>query len=459
MEGSTIRRDGTQSNRENALARKAEAELKKLEAESEIQAAEDEVKRYDEQLEEIMSTRADLKAGRQAVRETHQVSERVLQMLNHVVRQLRNVGSLNEGVKKHLFQDEEKKGNVQLQMLRMMMESAKRKSGTETPRSMPSVVVTDDEGDGRRKRVKGTDKPAEPAGEPPKEKMRPAPKVAPDIIKEHQSKEAKKEKQQDRKRELENVNQKWLMKQERKDKESSSHSGRNCFHCGSDSHRAFECEEMLRQAREAGAEMLSQESKRKGGCLLFCICCYRAKAGFTITEDGRKRIAIGWGSHTVQRCRYNKDGYNPAEPDMSVVNQPKKQKVEEKVIDVEAEDKQKPKGQGTASASTSTGEKPNIFTTEDGKIPTAEDGRIRPNPRWGEEKPRDDRAKEERTRPEEKKMLKKSKDKDSKDSKGKVKKERKEPKDKKRKKEKKDQDRKPESPEKTFSEKDVADMG
>ena len=97
-------------------------------------------------------------------------------MLNHVVRQLRNVGTLNEGVKKHLFQDGEKKGNVQLQMLRMMMESAKRKSGTETPRSMPSVMVTDDEGDGRRKRVKGSDKPAEPEGEPPKEKVRPASK-------------------------------------------------------------------------------------------------------------------------------------------------------------------------------------------------------------------------------------------------------------------------------------------
>ena len=256
VETDTIRRDGTQSNREDALARKAEAELKKLEAESEIQAAENDVKRYDEQLEEIMNTRADLKAGRQAVRETHQVSERVLQMLNHVVKQLRNVGSLNEGVKQHLFQDEEKKGNVQLQMLRMMMQSAKRKSGTETPRSMPSVAVTDDEGDGRRKRVKGTDKPAEPAGEPPKEKVRPAPRVAPDIIKEHQSKEAQKEKQQDRKRELENVNEKWLVRQERREKDSSSHSGRNCFHCGSDSHRAFECEEMLKQAKEAGRDVV-----------------------------------------------------------------------------------------------------------------------------------------------------------------------------------------------------------
>ncbi|CAE7246343.1 GIP, partial [Symbiodinium sp. KB8] len=269
VETDTIRRDGTQSNREDALARKAEAELKKLEAESEIQAAENDVKRYDEQLEEIMNTRADLKAGRQAVRETHQVSERVLQMLNHVVKQLRNVGSLNEGVKQHLFQDEEKKGNVQLQMLRMMMQSAKRKSGTETPRSMPSVAVTDDEGDGRRKRVKGTDKPAEPAGEPPKEKVRPAPRVAPDIIKEHQSKEAQKEKQQDRKRELENVNEKWLVRQERREKE------------------------MLKQAKEAGRDVVPGETfSFKFLAYVGCLLTFVSSLGISAKDTGASNLGI-----------------------------------------------------------------------------------------------------------------------------------------------------------------------
>ncbi|CAE7835548.1 unnamed protein product [Symbiodinium necroappetens] len=370
VETNTIKRDGTQDARELALTRKAEAELKKLEAENDIKAAEKEINDYDEQLEEIGKAREKLKAGRQAVRETLQVSERVLQMLKHLVKQLRTVGSINEAVKKNLFQDEEKRGSAQLQILRMMMQ--KRKSGTETPRSMPSVAVTDDEGEGRRKRVRGTDEPNEPA-DPPRTpstqqpKVKPAAKVAPDIVKE---KEVQKERK-DRKRDLEGVHDKWLLKREWKE----SH----------------------------GANM-----------------------GFTITDDnGKKRIAVGWGNHTVQKCRLNKTGIDPSKPDMSLVN-PKKPKVGEKVIDIEAEEGNK-KEKSTTGASSSA--KPNIFTTSDGKV--------RPNPRWGEERPR----------VEEKKMPKKGKE-----SKDKEKKEKKGHKDKKHKKDKKNKDQGAESPEKGHEE-------
>ena len=269
VETNTIKRDGTQDARELALTRKAEAELKKLEAENDIKAAEKEINEYDEQLEEIGKAREKLKAGRQAVRETLQVSERVLQMLKHTVRQLRAVGSINEAVKKNLFQDEEKKGSAQLQILRIMTQ--KRKSGMETPRSMPSVAVTDDEGEGHRKRVRGTDKPNEPADPPrtprtqqPKVKLEA--KVAPDIL---QEKEVQKERK-DRKRDLEGVHDKWLLKREWKE----SRGGFHCFHCGSDSHKAFECPTMLDEAKEEGAEQLSPNVKRQGGCWLFCRLCF-----------------------------------------------------------------------------------------------------------------------------------------------------------------------------------------
>ncbi|CAE7494292.1 unnamed protein product, partial [Symbiodinium sp. KB8] len=110
VETNTIKRDGAKDARELVLTRKAEAELKKLEAENDIKAAEKEVEEYDEMLKNIEIERQKCKAGRQSVRETLQVSERVLTMLQSTVKQLHTATSINEDVKKNLFQDEEKKG-------------------------------------------------------------------------------------------------------------------------------------------------------------------------------------------------------------------------------------------------------------------------------------------------------------------------------------------------------------
>ena len=97
---------------------------------------------------------ANLHAGRKTVRETLDVSQRVLLMFRNTVKQLRSVTVADEELKKRLFQDEEKKENVQVQMLRMMM--SKRKGGMETPRSVAS------EDESQKKRARGTDRPNEP---------------------------------------------------------------------------------------------------------------------------------------------------------------------------------------------------------------------------------------------------------------------------------------------------------
>ena len=342
--------------------------------------------------------REKLKAGRQAVRETLQVSERVLEMLKNTVTQLRTATSTNEEVKKRLFHDEEKKENVQLQMLRMLM--SKRKAGTQTPRSVAS------EDESHKKRTRATDKPNEPAN-PPKTprtqqpKIKPEAKVAPDILKEKDKATESPQESRNRKRDREGVPDKWLKKEWKE-----SHGGFHCFHCGSDAHKAFEYPNMLDEAKEEGAEQLPQSVKRSAGCWLFCRLCFGEGKGFNITDDnGTKRIAIGWGSHTVQQCRLNNTGIDPSKPDETLVNpqKAKKAKGDERVIDVEAEEEKRKK----AKSSTSAGSKPNIFTTPE--------GRVIPNPKWGEERPR-----EERPRVEEKKMPKKTKESKDKEKKEKT---------------------------------------
>ena len=259
-------------------------------------------------------------------------------MLQHIVRQLRTIaGPDGEAQKQRL-----------LQVLRMMM--SKRKSGLETPKSMASECT----GESQKKRPRGTDRPSEPANprrtpRTQQPKIKPEAKVAPDILKEKEGQQERR----DRKRKLEGVPDKWLRKEGR--------GGLRCFHCGSDAHKAFECPMMLDEAEEKGAEQLPTNVRRSAGCWLFCRLCFDDNKGFNITDQaGRKRIAIGWGNHTVQKCKLNSTGIDPSRPE----EMPAKQlKGDGKVIDVEEEDKTK-----ESKGSTSEGSKPNIFTTPEGQV-------------------------------------------------------------------------------------------
>ena len=232
----------------------------------------------------------------------------------------------------------------------------------------------------------------------------------------------------DRKRELEGVADKWLTKDYKRESWKERETSGKCFHCGSDAHRAFECPHMLDEARDLNAEMLSREIKRLAGAWLFCKLCFKQGKGFNVfdPETNKKRVAYGWGNHTVQKCRLNTTGIDPSKPEKMNV---KKAKGDGKVIDVEAEEEKEKEPKGYAGGSA----KPNIFKTPEGLVI--------PNPKWGEESTK--------PKPEEKKMPKKTKE--SKD------KEKKEKKDKKQKKEKKEKDRRAiESPEKqSYSERDL----
>ena len=211
--------------------------------------------------------------------------------------------------------------------------------------------------------------------------------MAPDILKE---KEVQQERR-DRKRELEGVPDKWLKKEWKE-----SHGGFRCFHCGSDAHKAFECPTMLDEAKEEGAEQLPPTVKRLAGCWLFCRLCFRDNKGFNITDQdtGKKRIAIGWGNHTVQKCKLNNKGIDPSRPE----NMPaKKAKGDGKVIDVEEEEKRKESKGSTGEIS-----KPNIFTTPEGQVI--------PNANWGKEsmKPKvEDKKKESKEKEKKEKKEKK----------------------------------------------------
>ncbi|CAE7852043.1 unnamed protein product [Symbiodinium necroappetens] len=361
--------------KEDLLARKADAQRRKIEAEQDIAAAEKDIEENKKIIEDLETDGAKLRDGRTAVRETHQVAGRALQMLQGIVKKLRAATSTDDELRKNLFQDEGKKGSAQLQMLRMLMR--KRKSGTETPRNAktPKSMQSEDEcrSQSQGKRARGSDRPNELENPPKTPRLLQAKaKTAPDILKE---KDVQPEKR-DRKRELENVPDKWLNKPR--------------------SHRE-----------------------------------HKEGSGFTITDDnGKKRVAAGWGSHTIQKCRLNTSRIDPSTPEKPT--KPERTNVkrakEAQPIDLEEEEKEMLQ-KGSASESS----KPNIFTTPDGKV--------RPNPKWGEERPRV----EEKKRP---------KPKESKET---EKKEKKEHKEMKHKKEKKEKDRRAESPEKGYSEKDMAD--
>ncbi|CAE7276038.1 unnamed protein product, partial [Symbiodinium sp. KB8] len=399
LETNLIKRDGAKDARETVLTRKAEAELKRagaaakvLEAEKEKIEADKEIAEYDEIIKGIGEERAQLKEGRKTVRE-----------------QLRAItGPEGETQKKRLFPEEERQESAQVQILRMMM--SKRKSGLETPRS----IASEDGSQKKKKRARGTDRPNEPAN-PPKTlrtqqpKIKPEAKVAPDILEEKASQQERK----DRKRDLAGVPDKWLKKE--------GYGGFDCFHCGSDAHKAFACPNMLDEAKSEGAEQLPQNVKRLAGCWLFCRLCFRDGKGFNITDqEGKKRIAIGWGSHTVPKCRLNDTGVDPSRPEKMPA---KKAKGDGKVIDVEEEEKKK-----ESKGSTGERSEPNIFTTPEGQVI--------PNAKWCEEtmKPKV----EEKKMPKKKEITEKEK------------------KDKKEKKEKKEKKNRAESPEK-YSERDLKD--
>ena len=166
----------------------------------------------------------------------------------------------------------------------------------------------------------------------------------------------------------------------------------------------------FKEVDEVGAEMISTEIKRQAGAWLFCKLCHKDGKGFNVfdPELGKKRIAVGWGNRTVQKCRLNTTGIDPSRPEKPEKPKVKKAKGDERVIDVEAEEEKEREPKSSTGASSSA--KPNIFATPEGKAI--------PNPNWGEERPR----------AEEKKMPKKTKE-----SKDKEKKEKKEQKDKKHK--------------------------
>ena len=131
--------------------------------------------------------------------------------------------------------------------------------------------------------------------------------MAPDILKE---KEVQQERR-DRKRELEGVPDKWLRKEWKE-----SRGGFSCLHCGSDAHKAFECPMMLDEAKEKGAEQLPTTVKRLAGCWLFCRLCFEDNKGNNMTDQaGKKHIAIGWGNHTVQKCKLHSTGIDPSRPE------------------------------------------------------------------------------------------------------------------------------------------------
>ena len=115
LQANLTKRDGAKEAREIVLTRKAEAELKRaeaaakvLEAENEKIEADKETTEYDEIMKGICEEKTELEEGRKTVNETLEVSQRVLKMLQHTVRQLRTIGGPDgEAQKQRLFPEEE----------------------------------------------------------------------------------------------------------------------------------------------------------------------------------------------------------------------------------------------------------------------------------------------------------------------------------------------------------------
>ena len=181
LQANLTKRDGAKEAREIVLTRKAEAELKTaeaaakvLEAENEKIEADKEIAEYDEIMKGISEEKTKLEEGRKTVNETLEVSQRVLKMLQHTVRQLRTIGGPDgEAQKQRLFPEEERQESAQVQILRMMMN--KRKTGLEMPKNMASECT----GESQKKRARGTDRPSEPAN-PPKTPRTQQPKIKPE---------------------------------------------------------------------------------------------------------------------------------------------------------------------------------------------------------------------------------------------------------------------------------------
>ena len=462
LEENLVKRESAMNMREAALAKKAEAELRKLEAENEIAE-------YDEIVKNIASEGETLQAGRKTVRETLDCSQRVLLMLRDTVEQMRAATGSDEELKNRLFQEEEKQEkNPQVAMLRMMMNKRKMAGGTVTPRS--GVSLSENEEGEEKKRVRGSDKPSEPKFPP---KLKPEPKIAPDVLKEKERKEkerdpgspAGKGEKGGMKIMKRQINPRWML-----GSDAAESSQFHCFFCTARTRKAKDCPsmwEMVRRRNVPKEKIPASSQRQQQRADLYCQVCYDKGKGYdllpenTTDRSARRTRYPGWNAHTYQKCflyldlspkqkqEYDDEAAKVIESQSYYGGSAKNAKGEGKVIDVEAEDEKKgekpgePKSSAAEKKRTGGSAKQDIFTAPV-SLPTES---IIPNPKWGEEKSA--QSKGTHGRPEEKKMPKKAKESKDKDKK--------EKRDKKEKKEKKER-RANESPEKqSYSEKDIRD--
>ena len=172
--------------REEALAELAQAQLKQAMSESKIEKAQTEAETLQE--------------GLQTAQSVLSTSFEVVSMLKEVVSQLELAVAENDELKRRFFHRPEPatpSKNPQLEMLKALMRKAKENAPSTPAASVAGTEKSnlDDESakkTGKRKEVKGTDKPSEPK-EPPR-KVRPEAKAVPSILKRPGAAEGKVEK-------------------------------------------------------------------------------------------------------------------------------------------------------------------------------------------------------------------------------------------------------------------------
>ena len=101
---------------------------------------------------------------------------------------------------------------------------------------------------------------------------------------------------------LSKVNPRWLLKSSEKSTRSEKETGTRqsgCFFCKG-SHRAIKCQEMLDLAKEITGKVPSFDWREKEKRGLWCKWCW-----YTTKNPSEH---TGWGSHTHQRCWYQKQG-------------------------------------------------------------------------------------------------------------------------------------------------------
>ena len=111
--------------------------------------------------------------------------------------------------------------------------------------------------------------------------------------------EGKEKKRED---DLSKVNPRWLLKSSERSTRSEKETGTRqpgCFFCKG-SHRAIKCQEMLDLAKEITGKVPSLDWREKEKRGLWCKWCW-----YTTKNPSEH---TGWGSHTHQRCWYQKQG-------------------------------------------------------------------------------------------------------------------------------------------------------